>query len=334
MSDGHNDPFHHVRDVTYFEMPQFVYHYIPKSYFQLPVIDLWFFQVPITKYMVLQVVALVLALLIFGGLARRIRNGKPVKGYWWNFWEALALFVRDEVVRPSIGDPHHHHHGDAHGHHDDAHGALQLASATGGLQAPGGIDLGHDSGAAGFSPAVPTGYHYADRFLPFIWSLFFYILFCNLLGAVPLLGAATASTSVTAVLAASVLAMTIYAGTQQSGAAGFWKSLVPSMDVPGVMGQVLIPMIWVIEVIGLFIKHAVLAIRLFANMLAGHVVIGVLLSFIASTATMGPLWYAVTPASILGQLAVGALELFVAFLQAYVFSLLAAMFIGSAVNPH
>ncbi|ADG66022.1 ATP synthase F0, A subunit [Planctopirus limnophila DSM 3776] len=339
MSADHNDYFHHISDALEFEMPEFVYSFIDRGYFHLPKI----FSFQITKFMVMQVLAAVLVYLIFRGLAKQVANGEPARGRWWNFWETLAVFVRDEVVRSSISEPHAHH--DDHGHgqthaqanyhaqayvdagqtHVHGHVQPQLAAVGGHVMATS-IDESKD--------LASTGTHYADRFLPFIWSLFFYILFCNLLGAFPLFGTATASTSVTGVLALSVLVVTIGAGIKQSGAVGFWKSLVPSMDIPGIIGPPLKALIFVIELAGLFIKHTVLAIRLFANMLAGHVVIAVFLSFIAATANSGILWYAVTPASIFGQLAIGALELFVAFLQAYVFSLLASLFIGAAVNPH
>jgi F-type H+-transporting ATPase subunit a len=124
----------------------------------------------------------------------------------------------------------------------------------------------------------------------------------------------------------------VYFGTLQSGVAGFWKSLVPHMDLPGPIAVLLLPMIWIIEAGGLLIKHGVLAIRLFANIMAGHTVLGVFLGFIALVD--GALWGIVMPASILGQVGIGMLELFVAFLQAYVFALLASLFISAAVNPH
>ena len=92
-------------------------------------------------------------------------------------------------------------------------------------------------------------------------------------------------------------------------------------------------MLWVIELAGFLIKHAVLAIRLFANIMAGHTVIAVFLGFIALTAESG-MWAIVMPSSILAQVLIGLLELFVAFLQAYVFAFLATLFIGAAVNPH
>ena len=92
-------------------------------------------------------------------------------------------------------------------------------------------------------------------------------------------------------------------------------------------------MIWLIEVVGFLIKHGVLAVRLFANIMAGHTVIAVILGFIAVTANSW-LYYLVLPSSILGQVAIGMLELFVAFLQAYIFAFLASLFISAVVNPH
>ena len=112
-----------------------------------------------------------------------------------------------------------------------------------------------------------------------------------------------------------------------------WKALVPGMELPGALKIILIPMIWVIELLGLFIKHGVLSVRLFANIMAGHTVIAVILGFIAAAADTG-LFIPVAIASVFGQVAIGMLELFVAFLQAYIFAFLATLFIGAAVHPH
>ena len=88
-----------------------------------------------------------------------------------------------------------------------------------------------------------------------------------------------------------------------------------------------------IEVAGLLIRHVVLGMRLFANMFAGHVVLAIILGFILLT--MGQLtFWIVMPASIIGVVLLSLLELFVAFLQAYIFTFLSALFIGSAVHPH
>ncbi len=310
-----NDPFHHVRDTNVWELPAFVLQMFGlKEYPHLPVFNVFGHQFLVTKYMVLQVVAIVLSLLIFRGLASRVKGGKPVTGMWWNFWETLALFIRDQVVRPSIGIPHHHDDDHGHGHDDHGH-----------------TDHEHGVAVAGGHVAVEAA-HPADKYLPYVWSVFFYILICNLLGALPFLGSPTADINVTAVLAVVTFAHVVFFGSQQSGTVGFWKSLVPHMDLPGPIAVLLLPMIWVIEAGGLLIKHGVLAIRLFANIMAGHTVLGVFLAFIA--ADVGNMWGVVMPASILGQVGIGMLELFVAFLQAYVFALLTSLFISAAVNPH
>jgi F-type H+-transporting ATPase subunit a len=105
------------------------------------------------------------------------------------------------------------------------------------------------------------------------------------------------------------------------------------MDLPFILALFLIPGIFVIEVLGLLIKHFVLAVRLLANMMAGHLVLAVILAFIAASwGTMAGIM--VVPASVLGATALSCLELFVAFLQAYIFAFLASLFIGMAVHPH
>jgi F-type H+-transporting ATPase subunit a len=114
---------------------------------------------------------------------------------------------------------------------------------------------------------------------------------------------------------------------------GFWKAQVPHLDLAQPLKFILSLMIFVIEVLGLLIKHSVLAVRLLANMMAGHVVLAVFLAFIAASAT-SLVWWVVTPASVLGATALSALELFVAFLQAYIITFLSALFIGMAVHPH
>jgi F-type H+-transporting ATPase subunit a len=333
MSDSHSDPFHHVRDFEYFEFPQFVHALIPESWAKLPEITAFGTKFSMTKYMVIEVLAALLTYFIFTGLARHIRNGSPASGRFWNFWEAIALYIRDNVVRSSISEPHAHGH-DSHGGHssfDHAHdgGAGHLAYAVSGNTSH--VAAGdHSHTVSGVAYAVG---HYSDRFLPFLWTIFFFILFNNLLGLVPSLGSPTATTSLTGVLAASVLIVVLQAGIGQYGFVGFFRSLCPPMDVPGAIGFFVGYLIWAIELIGFFIKHIVLAIRLFANLLAGHIVLGSFLGFIAVTADSN-LWYVVTPASVLAQVAISMLELFVSFLQAYVFTLLASMAIGAAVNPH
>ncbi len=180
-------------------------------------------------------------------------------------------------------------------------------------------------------PAI--GAHDADKFLPYLWTLFFFVLFCNLLGILPWSGTPTSALGVTAVLAGITLLTVIGAGMQKLGIVGYWKAQVPHMDLPRPMAVFLLPMIFAIEVIGLFIKHIVLAVRLLANMFAGHVVLAVIIGFIAMSAH-SVAWYGIMPASVLGSVALTLLELFVAFLQAYILTFLSALFIGMAVHPH
>jgi F-type H+-transporting ATPase subunit a len=180
-------------------------------------------------------------------------------------------------------------------------------------------------------PAI--GHHDAARFLPFLWTAFFFILFCNLFGLLPWAGSPTASLSCTGALAFSAFCVTIGTGMAKLGPIGFWRAQVPHLDMPKALAIFMIPMIFLIEVIGIFIKHGVLAIRLLANMLAGHLVLAVILAFIAATAE-SILYWGVTPVSIAGAASLSLLELLVAFIQAYVFTFLSALFIGMAAHPH
>ena len=177
--------------------------------------------------------------------------------------------------------------------------------------------------------AVPAiGSSDAKRFLPLLWTIFFFVLTLNLFGMIPGVGAATGSITVTAALAFVVFLVVVGFGSKKMGLLGFWKAQVPHMELHPALAVVLVPMIWVIEVFGLFVKHAVLAVRLFANMFAGHMVLAVFIAFIGvfgyvSSVLVGP--------AVLG---ISVLELMVAFIQAYVFTFLSALFIGAAVHPH
>jgi F-type H+-transporting ATPase subunit a len=179
-------------------------------------------------------------------------------------------------------------------------------------------------------PAI--GGHGADKFLPYLWTAFFFVLFNNLLGLVPGLASATGNINVTAVMAIMTLVTVVASGMREMGAAGFWIGIVPHMDLPIALKAPLWVLMWLIEFAGLLIKHIVLAVRLFANMFAGHVVLAVILGFILMA--KGVVFYPVMGASVIGLILLSILELFVAFLQAYIFTFLSALFIGSAVNPH
>ena len=140
----------------------------------------------------------------------------------------------------------------------------------------------------------------------------------------------------TATLAVISFLAVLTSGMAKFGVAGYWVGMVPQMDLPWGMGFVLKPLLVLLEAMGLCVKHCVLAVRLLANMFAGHLVLFVIISFIKLAADSGffVLWLGVTIGSVLGAAALSVLELIVAFLQAYIFALLSAVFIGSAVHQH
>jgi len=180
-------------------------------------------------------------------------------------------------------------------------------------------------------PAI--GRHDADRFLPFLWTVFFFILLCNLMGLLPWAGSPTGSLAVTATLAAMTFCVVVGAGMFKFGPVRFWLGLAPRMDLSPAISLFLKPMILVIEILSLLIKHMILAVRLLANVFAGHLVLAVILLF----TVMFPgswAWYGVMPVSVFGAAALCLLELLVAFLQAYIFTFLSALFIGMAVHQH
>lgn len=174
----------------------------------------------------------------------------------------------------------------------------------------------------------------AYRFLPFLMTLFFFILILNLIGMLPWLGSVTGSISVTIVLAVSTFLVVLVSGIRKQGMVGFAKAQVPHMDLPPLMAIFLIPGIWCIEVFGLIVKHCVLAIRLFANMFGGHLVLAAFLAFIGVASVAGILGWGIGLGAIAFSVLFSLLELLVAFLQAYIFTFLAALFIGSAQHAH
>ncbi|MCE9544054.1 MAG: F0F1 ATP synthase subunit A [Planctomycetia bacterium] len=182
-------------------------------------------------------------------------------------------------------------------------------------------------------PAI--GGHDADRFLPLLWTIFFFVLGCNLFGMVPWAGAPTSSFSVTLGMAAVTLGTVVVGGMAKMGPWGFCKNIVPHLGLPLYMAIPVLIILVPIEVIGLFIKHGVLAIRLLANMVAGHLVLlGIMgMGIAAATMSFGP-WFGVASISVIASALFSLLELFVAFLQAYIFTFLSALFIGAAVHHH
>ena len=266
-----NEVASHVNDADSFHLPFGLHLDIPQC----------LLNIGITKYIIIELVVAVVLVWMFTGLARRIKNGKPPKGRFWNMLEILLIYVRDNIVRPSIGKK-----------------------------------------------------EVADRFLPYIWTLFFFVLGCNLMGMVPGMGSPTGSIAITAVFALMTFSIGCFCGMKKYGPAGYWLGQVPHVDVPPLMAVFLKPMLFCIEVFGLMVKHCVLAIRLLANMFAGHTVIAVVMAFIAGTASFTYLWYPVTIGSLGFSLGMNMLELLVAFIQAYIISFLSALFIGMAIHQH
>jgi F-type H+-transporting ATPase subunit a len=172
------------------------------------------------------------------------------------------------------------------------------------------------------SIAVPSlGAADGARMTPLFCSFFFFVLGLNLMGLVPAFATATSNVSVTAALAMITLAFMIFGSMYKNGVGGFFKSFIPH-GVPLPILFLLVP----IEFAGLFIKAFALTIRLFANMLAGHIVIFSLLGLVY-------IFGALAAPAIALALGIYFLELFVCFLQAYIFTLLSAMFIGQMYHP-
>jgi F-type H+-transporting ATPase subunit a len=285
----------HVKDAEYFEVPRFIaadgklkIAQFRHSHEPIAQIKVGFEPIDrliepldfrLTKFMVLEVIGALVIAVIFIRLANRMKTGERPTGRLWNLFEAMLLFIRDDVARPAIGK------------------------------------------------------HDADRFLPFLWTVFFFILICNLMGMLPWAGSPTGALATTGAMAFVTFSTVVGSGMRKLGVVGFWTGQVPHMDLPLPLAIFLKPMVFLIEALGLCIKHFVLAVRLLANMMAGHLVLAVLIAFIAASWHSAAV-YGVAPASILGATALSLLELFVAFLQAYIFTFLSALFIGMAVHPH
>ena len=157
------------------------------------------------------------------------------------------------------------------------------------------------------------------RYMPYLLTIFFFIWISNLLGLIPVLGAnLTGNIAVTAFLAMCTLLITVFSGNKN-----YWGHIFATPGVPKALLPIMIP----IEVVGIFTKPFALMIRLFANITAGHIIILALISivFINQNAGWGVL-------SVIMALFISILELLVAFLQAYLFAMLSALFIGMAVE--
>jgi F-type H+-transporting ATPase subunit a len=170
--------------------------------------------------------------------------------------------------------------------------------------------------------AVPNFHEKADNYVPFLWTVFFFILFCNMLGLVPGSATATGNLSVTAGLALVAFCAIHFTGIKENGLLHYLGSIVPPVPLW------LWPLLLVVELVAIIAKPFALAIRLWANMNGGHIIILALLGFIFVFKNIF-----VAGASVAFATAIYMLEIFIALLQAYVFTFLTAVFMGMAAHP-
>ncbi|MBA2479607.1 MAG: F0F1 ATP synthase subunit A [Planctomycetes bacterium] len=231
-----------------------------------------------TFWSTIALILLSATLLIF---ARRTPDQHKPAGRFQHIMEALALFVRDDIVRPNI--------------------------------------------------------HHGDRWTPYFAAMFTALLACNLFGLIPIFGTATGNIAVTAAFAVTTGFLMLFMGIKEQGPILFWFKLIPVKWSWNPLDMFVWVLLAVLEWLSLIIRPAVLAIRLFANMLAGHTVLLVFLS-------LGFVIHAADPNSLVMSHSLGllgwviaipfyALELLVAVIQAYIFTLLSAIFIGLCMHP-
>lgn len=217
-------------------------------------------------------------------------EGYVTKGRIAQIFETLCIFLRDEMTRPLLGEM-------------------------------------------------------TDRYIKYIWSVFFFVLFGNLLGMLPigaffnliglsglshLGGTMTGNINFTGGMAVISLFMMVFVGLRENGF-GFIKHMWPVPFKPLPLLPVMFPvglLVFLLEVLGLFIKSFALCVRLFANMVAGHLVLASLIILAITAPLVGK------GASVLGATAFSFLELFVAFLQAYIFTFLTVIFISLGAVSH
>jgi F-type H+-transporting ATPase subunit a len=250
---------HHVLDARSLD-------FSPFGVIQLPQFHLFGMDLSITKHLVFMWISSIVLIAIFVHISKVYKRSLVPHGVT-NLSEILIIFVRDEIVKPTIG----------------------------------------------------KGY---ERFLPYLLTAFFFILTCNFIGLIPYGSTATSNISVTATLAVISFIVIQIGGMMKNGIFGYFKGLVPH-GIPLWLLPIMIP----VELLGLFTKPFALAIRLFANMTAGHIVIMALLGLIFILHT-----YIVIPVSVAFALFIYLLEILVALLQAYIFTMLSSLFIGMAVH--
>ena len=206
--------------------------------------------------------------------------------------------------------------------------AVMTAGARGGPGVPGRLqsaaELAYEFIAGMLRSA--TG-EKGMRFFPMVFCLFIFILICNLVGLLPYSFTVTSHIVVTATLAMAVFLTVIVVGIYEHGF-GFFKLFVPS-GVP----IYILPLVVAIEVISFFTRPLSHSVRLFANMLAGHITLNVFGSFVVMLLGAGAAVKALAVLPFAMTIGLDALELLVAFLQAYVFAMLTCMYLNDAIHP-
>jgi F-type H+-transporting ATPase subunit a len=184
--------------------------------------------------------------------------------------------------------------------------------------------------------AVANIGHGGEKFAPYVMTLFFFILYMNLLGLMPWGATATGNLAVTGALALTAFLVIEISGMRALGASGYLKTIFfAPPGVSGLMKYVMLVIMTPVELIGKLVKPFALTLRLFANMTAGHFVILSLLGLIfIFGAAPAPVRWGVAGGAVFFVLFMMALELLVAFLQAYIFALLTSVFIGLMQHEH
>ena len=172
--------------------------------------------------------------------------------------------------------------------------------------------------------------HNTNRFLPYLLTLFFFIFFCNILGLIPIFPAGANITGNIAVTA--ILAIITFLITNLNGNKHYWKDIFNTPGVPAWLK--VFPLMPVVELVGVFTKPIVLMIRLFANMTAGHIVIlgFVVIIFILSNSLGMAIGGAVSAVSVIFAVFISLLECLVAYIQAFVFTMLSTLYISMAIE--
>ena len=165
------------------------------------------------------------------------------------------------------------------------------------------------------------------RFFPMVFCIFMFVLICNLVGLLPYSFTVTSHIVVTAALALAVFFTVIVVGIYENGL-GFFKMFVPK-DVP----IYILPLVVAIEIISFLTRPLSHSVRLFANMLAGHITLNVFGSFVVMLLGAGAAVNALAVLPFAMTIGLDALELLVAFLQAYVFAMLTCMYLNDAIHP-